>query len=357
MSTPIIPPETSFPASPYCRVRARVASIWADGPDDGTHPDWRPATGEKVTLTPSIGSLLLTYNVGGSNPIIVTVERVECVVDADGWLTKSDGRPVYIAPTDDPLLSATGWTWTASIQGKTVLFSAPSGGVVDLALFIAAPATDDTRTWVERIPELVDAAENLVSIESVARDGDDMVVALTSGSVTRFPLPEGVLGPQGPEGPQGPQGDKGDKGDKGDTGDKGDKGDTGDKGEKGDKGDKGDKGEKGDPPETSWAGTSLAVDSHPPVDLKGDKGDDGSDTPRAFVVTVPNTGWSDAVNLSVPGLTGPHIVSPVTMEGAQTWAAGAWWASSPGDGQLTIEGAIQPSADPVDVRVLWWEAP
>ena len=94
--TPIVP----FPASPYCQVRARVASIWADGPDDGTHPDWRPAAGEKVTLTPSIGSQLLTYDVGGTDPIIVTVERVDCVVDEDGWLTKSDGRPVYIAPTD-----------------------------------------------------------------------------------------------------------------------------------------------------------------------------------------------------------------------------------------------------------------
>ena len=131
-----------FPASPYCRVRARVASIWADGPDDGTHPDWRPAAGEKVTLTPSIGSQLLTYDVAGPEPIIVTVERVECVVDEDGWLTKADGRPVYIAPTDDPLLSATGWTWTASIKGKSIAFSAPSGGVVDLALFVATPAVD-----------------------------------------------------------------------------------------------------------------------------------------------------------------------------------------------------------------------
>ena len=83
----------SFPDSPFARVRARVASIWADGPDDGTHPDWRPAVGERVTLTPSIGSQLLTYDVAGPEPIIVTVERVECVVDADGWLTKEDGRP------------------------------------------------------------------------------------------------------------------------------------------------------------------------------------------------------------------------------------------------------------------------
>lgn len=149
-------PTIPFPASPYCRVRARVASIWADGPDDGTHPDWIPAAGERVTLTPSIGSQLLTYDVGGPSPIIVTVERVECVVDEDGWLAKADGRPVFIAPTDDPLLSAVGWTWTASIKGKTVAFAAPSGGVVDLAVFIAAPATDDTKAWVERIPELID---------------------------------------------------------------------------------------------------------------------------------------------------------------------------------------------------------
>ena len=112
------PPIVPFPTSPYCQVRARVASIWADGPDDGTHPDWRPAVGVKASLIPSIGSLLLAYDVGGTDPIIVTVERVECVVDADGWLAKSDGRPVYIAPTDDPLLSATGWTWTATIKGE-----------------------------------------------------------------------------------------------------------------------------------------------------------------------------------------------------------------------------------------------
>ena len=103
-----VEPPIPFPASPYCRVRARVASIWADGPDAGTNPDWRPAAGERVALPPSIGSQLLTYDVHGSDPIIVTGERVECGVDEDGWLTKNDGRPVFIAPTDDPRLSATG---------------------------------------------------------------------------------------------------------------------------------------------------------------------------------------------------------------------------------------------------------
>lgn len=177
-----------FPTSPYCRVRARVASIWADGPDDGTHPDWRPAVGEKVVLTPSIGSQLLTYDVGGADPIIVTVERVDCVVGADGFLTKSDDRPVYIAPTDDPLLSATGWTWTASIKGKSVPFSAPTGGVVELALFIAAPATDNTKEWVERIPELV---ESLRGVESITdEDGDGVAtIRFSDGETADLPLP------------------------------------------------------------------------------------------------------------------------------------------------------------------------
>ena len=133
---------TPLPESPYCRVRARVATIWADGPDEGTHPDWRPAVGERVTLTPSIGEQLLVFDVAGPAPIIVTVERVQCEVDADGWLVHADGRPVFIAPTDDPTLSATGWTWTAVIKGKQVVFSAPTGGVVDLALFIATPAVE-----------------------------------------------------------------------------------------------------------------------------------------------------------------------------------------------------------------------
>ena len=133
---------TPLPESPYCRVRARVATIWADGPDEGTPPDWRPAVGERVTLTPSIGEQLLVFDVVGPAPIIVTVERVQCEVDADGWLVHADGRPVFIAPTDDPTLSATGWTWTATIKSKTIAFSAPAGGVVDLALFIATPAVD-----------------------------------------------------------------------------------------------------------------------------------------------------------------------------------------------------------------------
>ena len=81
----------------------------------------------------------------------------------------------------------------------------------------------------------------------------------------------------------------------------------------------------------------------------------GGGAASSAIVTVPNIGWTDSITLAVAGLTGPHVVAPVTAEGAQAWAAGQWWASSPADGQLTIAGTIQPSADPVDVRVVWWE--
>ena len=180
-----VEPLVPFPVNPYCRVRARVASIWADGPDSGIHPDWRPAAGEKVTLTPSIGSQLLAYDVAGPEPIILTVEQVDCVLDKDGWLTKSDGRPVFIAPTDDPLLSVTGWTWTAVIKGKSVVFAAPSGGVVNLALFIAAPATGKTQMWVERIPELVELLSGAtVDPETIATAVADYLAANPVEGVT-----------------------------------------------------------------------------------------------------------------------------------------------------------------------------
>ena len=81
----------------------------------------------------------------------------------------------------------------------------------------------------------------------------------------------------------------------------------------------------------------------------------GGESARSAVVTVPNAGWAGSVTLPVAGLTGPHVVSPVTAEDASTWAAGGWWASSPEDGYLTITGEIQSSADPADIRIVWWE--
>ena len=160
-------------------------------------------------------------------------------------------------------------------------------------------------------------------------------------------IPEGPVGPAGPQGPKGDKGDKGDTGDTGALGPQGPKGDTGPEGPQGPVGPQGTQGFRGDPGPEGPQG---------PKGDKGDKGDPGApgESAQTLVVTVPNTGWSGSVTLAVAGLTGPHVVSPVSAAGAQTWAAGRWWASSPADGQLTITGDIQPSVDPVDVRVVWW---
>ena len=50
----------------------------------------------------------------------------------------------------------------------------------------------------ERIPELIDAAGSLVSIESVASDAGDMVVTSATGRNIGSPLPPGVPGPVRP---------------------------------------------------------------------------------------------------------------------------------------------------------------
>ena len=60
--------------------------------------------------------------------------------------------------------------------------------------------------WVERIPELIDAAGNLVSIASITADAGDIVVTLSDGSTSRFPVPGGVPGPKGDPGDTGPAG-------------------------------------------------------------------------------------------------------------------------------------------------------
>ena len=42
----------AWPNSPYCRVTWTKATISADGRDDDNYPNWAPALGDKVVLTP-----------------------------------------------------------------------------------------------------------------------------------------------------------------------------------------------------------------------------------------------------------------------------------------------------------------
>ena len=82
----------------------------------------------------------LTYDGAGPNPVTVEVATVTATINADGYLVGPDGDPLRIAPTDDPLMSAVGWTWTATAGGRSVRFSAPSHGTVELSpAFVTAP--------------------------------------------------------------------------------------------------------------------------------------------------------------------------------------------------------------------------
>lgn len=226
-------PQTTWPASPFATVRWRVAEVYDDGSDPGLHPDWQPLAGAKVELAPSISGLAV-YDAPDHDPITIKIGRVSGIIDADGWLASDKtGEPLRIAATDDPHLSVTGWTWTATLAGSgaSIRFSAPAGGEVDLSEFVLAPAVDATKAWIERIPELIDAAGSLVSIQSVTSDGIDIIVTLTDGSTGRFPIPEGTPGDSAYEVAveQGFAGDvtawlaslKGEKGDPGEPGEPG----------------------------------------------------------------------------------------------------------------------------------------
>ena len=200
-------PKVLWPEMPGCLLRLRYAQVSADSANLDELPDWSPIAGQTGLLVPSIRELVV-YDPQGAK-IVVELDTVQVEVDEDGWLCKRTGEgvlvPLRVAPTDDPLMSSQGWTYTLMLGARRIgPFHAPSSGVVELADYVTAPVTDATKAWVERIPELV---ELLVSIKSVTRDGDDMVVALSNGSVSRLPLPKGdpgadstVPGPPGPPG-------------------------------------------------------------------------------------------------------------------------------------------------------------
>ena len=156
----------AWPNSPYCRVTWTKATISADGRDDDNYPNWAPALGDKVVLTPSItGSAVYTMDDGSK--ATVTVKPVNCVIGVGGALFLDDGIDsgdrveVRVLATDDIRLSVQGWVWTATTSGMKVPFSAPSGGTVDLSNYVLAPAINTTKTWVDRIPELIKIVQDM----------------------------------------------------------------------------------------------------------------------------------------------------------------------------------------------------
>lgn len=117
-----------FPESPYCQVRWRLASINGGNTEDNSVV-LLPKVGQKVTLRPSIQGYIVYTDPTTLSKTSIFVENVDAVVDSSGYLV-SNKKPISIAPTNDPNMSVTGWTWKAEVGSRIVEFSAPSGGVV-----------------------------------------------------------------------------------------------------------------------------------------------------------------------------------------------------------------------------------
>ena len=143
-----------FPEAPYCKVRWRIASINGSTTEDASIV-FLPKEGTKITLRPSIQGYIVYTDPTNLSKTSIFVENVDAVVDSSGYLV-SNKKPISIAPTNDPNMSVTGWTWRAEVGSRIVEFSAPSGGVVELSDFVQAPATSQTKRWVDRLPELIE---------------------------------------------------------------------------------------------------------------------------------------------------------------------------------------------------------
>ena len=119
----------AWPEMPGCLLRLRYAQVSADSADLDELPDWSPLAGQKGTLKPSIRELVV-YDPQGAK-IVIDLDTVQVEVDESGWLCKRTGEgvliPLRVAPTDDPLMSVTGWRWTLTLGSRTIgPFPAPS---------------------------------------------------------------------------------------------------------------------------------------------------------------------------------------------------------------------------------------
>lgn len=102
--------------------------------DDG----FAPMTGLIVTFDPAVGELLLDAT-ALPVPLAIIMSPVVCSIDAEGYLCGPSGyRGVTLIATDDPDLSATGWTYGVRFSGTQNQFSdfslsVASGSQVDIA--------------------------------------------------------------------------------------------------------------------------------------------------------------------------------------------------------------------------------
>ncbi|WP_040281417.1 polysaccharide deacetylase family protein [Tessaracoccus massiliensis] len=154
--------DADWPQMPGALVVARFARVHGDGSDADDRPDWIAPVGAELTFTPSITGPLV-YDPTGAK-IIVDVSSFRAVVGEAGFaVAKDGGHPIRLAPTDDPLMTRTGWLWTCSWSGGKVSFPAPSESEVNLADFIIAPPGNPVvEEWVARVTESIEVSGDLL---------------------------------------------------------------------------------------------------------------------------------------------------------------------------------------------------
>ncbi|WP_028275223.1 BNR repeat-containing protein [Arthrobacter sp. I3] len=158
-----------------------------DGADDDHEPDSIPAAG-RVSFTASVPYLVdLTAT---PNPVTIMVTTVEGVLDSEGYLctpVQNTFEPAYrgvrLIATDDPDLSITDWTWTATYSFTSPggapaghSFSMASDGTIDLTTVVRIPASDGI--GIEQAEALaasahaaaVEAAESAAAASQAALD-------------------------------------------------------------------------------------------------------------------------------------------------------------------------------------------
>lgn len=187
------PPVTfgDWPVAKGTKIVWRRALVKNDDMDEDLDPNWEADTPKLITLVPDIKGLLVytpEETVNNGEPIAVQIEEVNCRIDERGYLTSLTGGDVRVIATDDERLSATGWTWYVK-EHPEIRFAAPSGTVVDLSDFVIAPDVDETKYWVEKIPELVDLIGDLNGIVDIQLVDGELVITMTDASVHTFPLP------------------------------------------------------------------------------------------------------------------------------------------------------------------------
>jgi hypothetical protein len=182
----------------YCQVSGRFIQAVLDGTDLDRDPDGIAIPGLSIVLTASVSRV---KDLSASPPVTIQLAPISLSTDTDGTLVDAAGATdVFIVASDDPDLSPTGWTYTATVSAPTVpkysfSFVAPWGGVVDLSTVVEVPPAPGTELtdWQLAVSE---TEANVAAAQQAATDAENAagrVVVLTSSDPIPAGLPAGTL--------------------------------------------------------------------------------------------------------------------------------------------------------------------